>query len=438
MIKTIFRNILLVGVSVLIICGLLFFALQYTGSRNDGYEALRQEAVYAQAGLLLDGTEYLEQLDPDNPVVWIGADGRILFSNGTGQEKATEDPEVRDAFNEGEGHAIRRSDQDSARILYYAFSCPDGSVLRLSMHLRSIWDAFLRVSPVLWVLVIVLIISAVLAFRAARKIVKPINEIDLDHPDEESYPEIRPLIEKIQEQKLTIQDETFQREQMRREFTANISHELKAPVTAISGFAQLMSEGIVSPEKTKEYSGEIHKESQRLISLIDDIIALSNLDQDAVGPTQEDIDLRKLSYEVLDSLRSKAEQSHVSLEVKGEEVHVRGISQLLSEMLHNLCDNAIKYNHAGGSVTVELSENETQVRLCVADTGIGIPEEYQSRVFERFFRVDKTHSSGIEGTGLGLSIVKHGARFHNASVELESTEGEGTRITLVFPKEQKD
>ena len=446
MIKTIFRNILLVGISVLIICGLLFFALQYTGARNDMYDALQQEAVYAQQGMLMNGTSFFEELDLDGRITLISSSGEVEYDRylkqdlesvrGLSDAAEAEYTEVKDAFAQGEGYAIRNSSLTGNRSMYYAVLCEDGSILRISRPMASMMDAFLRVSPVFWVLVIVLIISAVLAFRAARKIVRPINEIDLDHPDIAAYPELQPLIEKIQEQKLTIQEESAQREQMRREFTANISHELKTPLTSISGFAELMAQGIVPPDKIQEFSRDIYKESSRLISLIDDIIALSKLDEEAVGPTQEDIDLKQLSGEVIENLRYIAEQKDVTLELTGEEAHISGVYQLLSEMVSNLVDNAIKYNHPGGSVTLHIDDSsESEVRLSVADTGIGIPEEYQDRVFERFFRVDKSHSSSVGGTGLGLSIVKHGARFHNAGIELESTPGEGTCITLVFPKQ---
>jgi len=449
MIKTIFRNILLVGISVLIICGLLFFALQFTGSRTDMRNALQREAAYAEQGLMMNGTDYFDNLKLDGRVTWIDASGEILYDHFGQSDSVQEEPdlpesagqlecpEVQNAFKDGTGSAIRNSDLINRTAMYYAMRCNDGTVLRLSRPLPSVMDVFMNVSPVLWVLVIVLIISAVLAFRAARKIVRPINEIDLDHPDMASYPELKPLIEKIQEQKMTIQEETMQREQMRREFTANVSHELKTPITSISGLSQLMAQGIVPQEKMKEFSEDIYQESVRMISLIDDIIALSKLDEEAVGPTQEDIDLYQLSEDVVSSLEQKAKEKEVTIQLSGDHAHVSGISQLLSEMITNLCDNAIKYNQPGGRVDVTISSSEEETSLSVADTGIGIPQEYQGRVFERFFRVDKNSSSGVGGTGLGLSIVKHGAKFHNANVELESEPGEGTTITLVFPAKEK-
>ena len=279
-----------------------------------------------------------------------------------------------------------------------------------------------------------LVISGILSFSIAKQIVNPINALDLDHPEENKYPELRPLIEKIVEQKITIQAEVSSREQMRREFSANVSHELKTPLTSISGFAELMSEGVVTGDKVQEFSKDIYKESQRLIALIDDIIKLSRLDEGAEEPDMEVVDLYGLSGEVLDSLRPVANKQGISLKLTGSPILINGVYQLLSEMVFNLCDNAVKYNTPGGSVTVDVSEKDDEVFLSVADTGIGIPQEHQKRVFERFYRVDKSHSKEIGGTGLGLSIVKHGAQHHGAKVKLDSEPGLGTKITLVFKK----
>jgi two-component system phosphate regulon sensor histidine kinase PhoR len=257
--------------------------------------------------------------------------------------------------------------------------------------------------------------------------------MDLDHP-ESTYPELAPLVGKIKEQKMTIQEEVSQRESLRREFSANVSHELKTPLTSISGFAELIAEGVATGDKAKEFSRDIYKESQRLLALIEDIIKISKLDEDAVGPEREPVDLYDMASEVLNGLRSEADKQNISLQLTGEHAEVSGNWQLLSEMVYNLCDNAIKYNHFGGTVTVDVSVQDGQPKLSVADTGIGIAKEHQKRVFERFYRVDKSHSKEIGGTGLGLSIVKHGAQYHNAQVKLESEPGIGTTITLEFPK----
>ena len=226
--------------------------------------------------------------------------------------------------------------------------------------------------------------------------------------------------------------EREQRERLRQEFSANVSHELKTPLTSISGFAELMAQGLVPQEKVQEFAGDIHREAQRLIALVEDIIKLSKLDENALPPRQEKVELYALSADILEALRAAAEKNSVRLRLEGGPAEIVGQRQLLSEMIRNLCDNAVKYNRPGGSVTVSVERAEREVLLRVADTGIGIPEADQGRVFERFFRVDKSHSRQIGGTGLGLSIVKHGAQYHGARVELESEPGVGTRVSLIF------
>ena len=227
--------------------------------------------------------------------------------------------------------------------------------------------------------------------------------------------------------------EKEQRERLRRDFTANVSHELKTPLTSISGFAEIIREGFTSPEKTREFAGDIYNESQRLITLVNDIIRLSELDEGGLEQEKEKVDLYQIASEVIEQLRPAAEKSSVHFILEGKPVLIDGVSQILEEVIFNLCDNAVKYNHPGGEVKVQILPGRETVKLSVADTGIGIPKAAQSRVFERFYRVDKSHSRAIGGTGLGLSIVKHGAACHHAEVQLESEEGKGTKITVIFP-----
>jgi two-component system phosphate regulon sensor histidine kinase PhoR len=226
--------------------------------------------------------------------------------------------------------------------------------------------------------------------------------------------------------------EQEQREALRQEFTANVSHELKTPLTSISGFAELMKEGLVQPDKIRDFSGVIYSESRRLISLVDDIIELSKLDEDSKEFEFESVDLYDLADDVLQNLRPLAEKRRISLHLEGEHANISGVWQILDEMVYNLCDNAVKYNKDGGKVAVTVKKTGEQTSLTVADTGIGIPYAAQDRVFERFYRVDKSHSRAIGGTGLGLSIVKHGAQFHNARIDLHSEPDKGTAITLIF------
>ena len=435
MVKTIFRNAFLVGISVLIFCAALFLGMQYTRTMEETYAAFRQEALYAEQGVMQGGIGYLNSIDFTDRITWIASDGSVLFDSEFELPIANQKDfsEVRSAFESGEGHGSRKSESNGESTAYFAILCEDGTVLRFGRPLSAVRNALIAVSPVFWILILVLIISGVLSFRAARQIVKPINEIDLDRPDSNVYPEITPLIDKIREQKLTIEEEIMQREQMRREFSANVSHELKTPLTSISGFAELMAKGLVDEERMREFSMDIYKESQRTITLVDDIIKLSKLDEGGVDPEWETVDLYNLSASVIESLSSIAQNGSVTLSLTGEKAPVRGVYRLLYEMVYNLLDNAIKYNRRGGKAEIKVEKRGDKVELSVTDTGIGIPEEHQKRVFERFYRVDKSHSKEIGGTGLGLSIVKHGALFHGAETELESEPGVGTTVRLIFP-----
>ena len=440
MTRTVFRSCFLMGVIVLLLCVLLFFGLQYRQVMDETYAALQQEAVYAEHGLMISGQPYLETLDKVNRITWITAKGDVIYDSVFSQPIANQlhCREVSAALETGEGQGIRKSESSGEETMYYALVCEDGSILRLSRPLSAVRYAFVAVSPVLWVLVLVLLISGLLAFQTAKQIVKPINALKLDQLDSAPYPELTPLISHIREQKQTILEQVGEQEQLRREFSANVSHELKTPLTSISGFAELMAKGDVPADRVKEFSSDIYRESKRMITLVDDIIRLSRLDEGGTGLPEEPVDLYALSSEILDELRSVAEKDRIQLTLEGEPVEVTGVRQLLGEAVYNLCDNAIKYNTSGGSVTVRIEQPDAdgRIALSVRDTGIGIPAEHQKRVFERFYRVDKSHSRAIGGTGLGLSIVKHVALFHNAELSMDSTPGKGTTITMRFPPER--
>ena len=435
--RAIFRTSLFVGLLVLIFTTAVFFFLRYSQAQDETYAALQQEAAYAEQGMLQGGKDYLKSLGSVNRITWIRPDGSVIYDNEFPDEANQQScPEVQTALTEGVGQGIRQSGSSGVQTMYVARLCADGTVLRLSRPLSAVRTAIISVTPALWVVVLATLLSLLVAFRASKRIVRPINEMDLDHDDAAApYPELTPLLERIQEQKRTIAQQNEEREALRREFSANVSHELKTPLTSISGFAELMASGVVESDKVQEFSNDIYRESQRLMTLIDDIIKLSRLDEDAVDPETEPVDLYELSGEVLDSLRPVAEREDIRLQLSGTSVQVNGVWRLLSEMVYNLCDNAIKYNRPGGSVTVEVSDTDSGPRLTVSDTGIGIAPEHQKRIFERFYRVDKSHSKAIGGTGLGLSIVKHGAQFHHAAVTLESEPGTGTTISLQFPIE---
>ena len=438
MTRKIFVGVFLMGIVVLLICAFIFFGLQYAQTIDENRDSLRGEAHFAMAGLGMAGEEYLKALDVgESRITWIGGDGAILYDSQSTRftDNQMEEPEIRDAVEKGEGSVIRDSTSLGGSAMFYAVRCPDGSILRLARPVSVAAHAFSSVLPVLWVLVLVLLVSSATAFSVARRVVKPINSLNLEDPDPaDAYPEIQPLIRRIHEQQNTIRADSESREALRKEFSANVSHELKTPLTSISGFAELMRDGLVPPEHIPEFSGDIYRESQRLIALVDDIMRLSRLDEAEGFPEAETVALDAMAEEVCQSLQPLADKRQIRIQQAGTPVETVGVRQVLHEMLFNLVDNAVKYNVDGGRVTVETGIRDGHPYFAVSDTGIGIPESEQERVFERFYRVDKSHSKTIGGTGLGLSIVKHGATYHQAAVKLESKVGEGTKVTVSFPK----
>ena len=439
--RRIFLYCFLMGVLVLLICGVLFYSLQYAQTVEEVYEALEAEAVLARRGLETAGENYLRGLDFADRVTWIGADGAVLFdSAGTeGPRSQREAPEVREALERGTGRGIRGADVTGVSTMYLALRCADGTVLRLGRPMRLVRYAALAVSPLLWVFLLVLLFSGVVAFRVAKLILKPINALDLDSPEPDlPYPELKPLVRRLSEQRETIRREAEEREGLRKEFSANVSHELKTPLTSISGFAELMKDGLTPPEKTREFAGDIYRESQRLIALVDDIMRLSRLDEAQGFPEPETVSLDAMAEEVVRRLQPLADKRDIHIRQAGTPAETVGVRPILHEMLFNLVDNAVKYNTDGGKVTVETGIRDGHPYFSVKDTGIGIPEDEQERVFERFYRVDKSHSKTVGGTGLGLSIVKHGATYHHAAVKLESKVGEGTRVTVSFPRKGQE
>lgn len=267
------------------------------------------------------------------------------------------------------------------------------------------------------------------ASKMTKKIVRPIQKIDLSHPEKGCvYEEIQPILTRIMRQKKLRQ----KNEKLRQEFSSNVSHELKTPLTSISGYAELLKNGLVPPEDIPEFSEKIYKEANHMISLINDIIKLSRLDERRIDIEKEQVDLYETAQSVADRLDVQAKKARVTVLVKGEHVHVQAIGQMMEELIYNLCENAIKYNKPGGFVTVTVGKYNSRGCITVTDTGIGIPEKYYERVFERFFRADKSHSKQIGGTGLGLAIVKHIVEYHDGDISVTSTEGEGTVFTAVI------
>ncbi len=378
----------------------------------------------------------MQRIRTKNRITLIRADGTVCYDSAAGGgrlENHAGRREFIDALNTGTGRAVRYSDTMLRKTLYSAVRMADGGVLRISCDQHSVGVLIFGMSqPLLFMLVIALILSGVMASLLAKKITEPLNKIDLDNPENcQVYEEMEPFVRRIAEENY----EKAEREQLRRQFSANVSHELKTPLTSISGFAELMKSGGIDLNTMREFACDIYNESQRLIALVNDIIKLSRLDEQSVTMEKERIDLYETAAKICRALKPAAAEKRVTVSVTGRAGYINGVPQVIHEMIYNLCDNAVKYNKEGGSVTVSVlpDEDGSEVTLTVSDTGIGIPEKDRDRVFERFYCVDKSRSKSVGGTGLGLSIVKHGAKYHDAELFMESKEGEGSAFTLIFP-----
>lgn len=553
MTRKIFQSIIAVVISVLLLSLALITGVLYNHFETTMLDQLRTTAQFAEQGVEREGMAYFDDLHARNcRVTWIAADGTVKYDNRSDpktMENHADRQEVREAMENDSGTSVRRSSTLSEHTMYYAKRLSDGTVLRLSMSQRSV--LFLMggmLSPLVFIFLAACLLAGVLSYRVSKKIVKPLSEIDLKHPEQvETYDELSPFLQRIAAQNreidarmaeirkqqqefsmitenmsegLFVVDRNYQilsynksamqifgmdpgqehenllavnrsegfrnavdsalkgrhtqenlelngrvyqiianavcqpdfaedmvgavilvldvtekeaQEQYRREFTANVSHELKTPLTSISGIAEIIRNGIVKPEDIPHFAGKIYDESQRLITLIGDIIKLSRLDENQVPMERETVDMLEMARDVVQQLSSVARKSGVTLVANGTHGQVQGVRQVLGEMVYNLCENAVKYNRAGGRVWVDVQQVADHVVLRVKDTGIGIPAAEQGRIFERFYRVDKSHSKAVGGTGLGLSIVKHGAALHHATISVSSEPEQGTEITLTFP-----
>lgn len=416
----------------------------YRETRRLTENNLRQEADYIAAAVNISGETYLKQLDAveaDTRVTLIDQDGKVTYD--TVQDKITlanhkNRPEFIQAMKSGRGEDIRRSDTLGKDMFYYAEKLNDGNILRASKPVSTASWLIVEMLPALLITGAVLLIAAsLIARRQSRLLVEPINSIDLDNPlDNNVYEELTPLLTRIDQQN----HEKENIANMRKEFSANVSHELKTPLTSISGYAEIMKDGLVKPEDMPKFSERIYKEATRMIALVQDIIRLSKLDEGAVGEQMEEVDLYDVASDVLQNLRPVAEKLNVKIQLTGENAEIQGIRQILQEMIYNIADNAIKYNHPGGAVHIQVLNRKKSAdggcEVIISDNGIGIPEEEVDRIFERFYRVDKSHSRETGGTGLGLSIVKHGAMIHHAKIDVISKVGRGTTMTVIFPAEE--
>ncbi len=365
---------------------------------------LEKEADYISTAILTEGISYFDKINSDERITLIAPDGTVLADTDTDSEKLEnhlDRKEIQLALKNGTGTSVRYSKTFMERTIYYAVTLENGNILRVSEKQYTVITILLGLAqPIVMIILLTILSSAILTAKISKNIIDS--------------------------------EEQKKREIMRREFTSNVSHELKTPLTSISGFAEMLMQGDATNETVVDFSKSIYDESQRMITLVQDILRISELDEKTEFE-QEEIDLYALAENVAERLQSEAEKMQVQLRVIGEHCHVYGVRKILDEIVHNLCDNAIKYNHPNGLAEIGIHEIEDSILLSVRDTGIGIAKEEQERIFERFYRVDKARSKAIGGTGLGLSIVKHGAIYHHAQIHIESDIGKGTIITISFP-----
>jgi len=551
MAKRIFRNMVLTAVFAVLLTAGLIVAVLYNVHENDMSRELEQEAGFIVSALELadDDVGYLDKLDTQSRITLISADGTVLFDSAADagmMENHAERPEVDQALQNGRGGSTRLSATLAQTTIYYAVRTNDGYVLRIANTRDSALAAFVNVFPLVFgMLLCVVLLALLLAKSTAKRIVEPINALDLDQPlANDAYDELAPLLTRMERQHTQIRQhvkalenartelsaimanmregmilldknsailsmnesagrifgveaehaagqnllsvnrdadlhdlvrnamsgndgnltmernerhyrvyvspvvqsdavrgavllildvtERFAAEESRREFTANVSHELKTPLTSISGFAEIIRDGIAQPQDIRHFAGMICRESARLIALVNDILELSQLDEKQNLGRKERVSLAPMLRELTDDFAAAAQKKNLTLTLSGDEAEVEGYPTLLREMFFNLIDNAIKYTPDGGKIAVSVEDTGKQVVCCVSDNGIGIPEESQPHVFERFYRVDKSHSRATGGTGLGLAIVKHAAQIHRAHLRLESAVGSGTQIQISF------
>lgn len=549
MTKKIFKSILIVAGTVLLASIVIIMGCLYEYFSNIQKDKLADELDIAASAVELYGTDYLKNIDSERyRITWIQADGKVIYDTQAGadsMENHADRQEVKQALAEGEGSSSRYSDTLMEKTSYYARLLDDGSVLRVSTTYATAGLLVLgMLQPILVVLIAALVLSGILARRISKRIVEPMNSIDLDRPlENDTYEELSPLLNRINQQHREIEmqmrylkqktdeftqitesmkeglilldnkgnvlsineaaqniletdsdcigqsflsiersrninnaiqsafeeghseiyaqygsreyqvdisriesggetvgavllafDITEQQnaQRNRREFTANVSHELKTPLQGIIGSAELIENGMVKPEDMPRFIGHIRKEASRLVTLIEDIIRLSQLDEGRQMPSEQ-VDLFELAEEVRSVLEGACEAKHINMKLMGEHVSIDGVKRLLYEIIYNLCDNAVKYNNEGGIADIDISSDEKNAYITVRDSGIGIPQDQQERVFERFYRVDKSHSKESGGTGLGLSIVKHAVSYHNGTVSMKSEPGNGTEIRVALP-----
>lgn len=427
--------------------GLVLYMLNsYLAKRN--LAELQDKALYISSMIQQNGWDFLKNMQntSNTRTTIIALDGTVLFDSMFPLEQLENHSnriEFQEALQYGSGSSERYSESLLKKTANYALCLENNYIIRVSMNQDSIWVLFIQMlTPMLAIIFSMMILSILLAFSSTKKIMLPINKLDPENPDDRNiYDEMKPFVRKliVQNQQIYHQMEQLQNEHkkqdtIRREFTANVSHELKTPLTSISGFAEIIRDGYVQEKDISHFADNIYKETQRMISLVNDILKLSKLEDGSINIYEREfVNLLELCQNIQERLALHAEKKQIAISCEGEAISIIGIPIMLDEIIYNICDNAIKYNFSGGYVKILVKKQDTNAIVQISDNGIGIPEKDQERVFERFYRVNKSHSKEVGGTGLGLSIVKHGMALHHAKIILESQENKGTCIKLYFP-----
>ena len=438
----IFKSTFLLGSLVYFLCAIMFISNLYNYFEQQIFNELENEATFIEDFILNHQYDEIRNFDTKNRITLIHKNGEVFFDNKVDiqeMENHFTREEILGALQNKQAKVARFSSTMTEKTLYYAKLLSNQDILRISCNQHSVAVLVLGMSQSLLIMfVIAIIICAVIAKFVSKKIVEPLNRINLENPEDTNvYQELKPFTHRISEENF----EKAQREELRQQFSANVSHELKTPLTSISGFAEILKNGGTDKQTTKDFANTIYEETQRMISLVNDIIKLSKLDEKSISQEKEEINLTELSKDIITTLLPVAEKKNVHIDFEAENPNfINGVRSVIYEMVYNLVENAIKYNKNDGKVIVKIekkSENpssrtKSTVVLSVSDTGIGIPKNEQERIFERFYRIDKSRSKESGGTGLGLSIVKHGAKYHNAKVALSSQEGKGSTFTISF------
>ena len=414
--KTLYK-IFAFGVSVITITAVLILSVFYSYSDNQLKEQLR----------VIDKNVRITLVAKDGTVIADSQESANKLGNHLNRQ------EIQQAIKNGEATVTRHSDTQEKKVYYFAKQLDNGNILRVSAEAKSIGKFFSDYIIYILLCIIVVIVAAVfVSMGITKSIVKPITQLgqSLDNIDKfKSDEELKPLVNALLQQK----KKQKMLDKQKKQFTANVSHELKTPLTSIAGYAELIETGMAKPEDIKPFAGVIRKQALRLVNLSEDIIQLSQLEEsDDEDMSFESVNLYEIAQRCVEALNINAINKCVTLNLTGEECYIRGKAQLVEELVYNLCDNAIRYNKENGNVTVTVSPLEKGASVSVKDTGIGIPKKYQERIFERFFRVDKSRSKATGGTGLGLAIVKHITQLHDAKLEISSEEGKGTEIIVTF------